>query len=34
MIDAGADGFSMARALINGEVPFDLSMVDTRKWRI
>lgn len=25
MINAGADGFSMARALINGEVPFDLS---------
>lgn len=27
MINAGADGFSMARALINGEVPFDLSLV-------
>ncbi len=27
MINAGADGLSMARALINGEVPFDLSMI-------
>lgn len=27
MINAGADGFSMARALINGEVPFDLSLI-------
>jgi TIM-barrel protein len=31
MINAGADGFSMARALINGEVPFDLSTVETKK---
>lgn len=31
MISAGADGFSMARALINGEVPFDLSMVENKK---
>ncbi len=27
MINAGADGFSIARALINGEVPFDLSSI-------
>jgi len=27
MLDAGADGISMARALIQGEVPFDLSLI-------
>ncbi len=27
MLNAGADGISMARALIGGEVPFDLSMI-------
>lgn len=29
MISAGADGFSIARALIKGEVPFDLSTLET-----
>lgn len=30
MLNAGADGISMARATINGNLPFDLSLVETR----
>jgi hypothetical protein len=29
MMSAGADGFSIARALITGEPPFDLSTLET-----
>lgn len=30
MINAGSDGISMARALIKGKLPFDLSLIKTR----